>query len=234
LRVVAFGAAGPTGRLLTQLLLDAGHETVAVTRHPEQFDLRHDRLRVEAADATDLGAVTKAVDGADAVVSVLGTPFSRDPITLYSASATALTRAMADTGVRRLVVTSSSAVTGWVDPRWNWVERNLTHRLLGILGRTLYEDMRRMEAVVGATDLDWTIMRPLGLANLDPPTSYALAEEHIPGRQTARRDLAAAIVDQLHRDDHHRKAVAIATTNKSMSIAQTIWREGIKPKLPKI
>lgn len=91
--------------------------------------------------------------------------------------------------------------------------------------------MRRMESIVAATDLDWTIMRPLGLANLDPPTTYAIAEDHIPGRQTARRDLAAAILDQLSQEDYYRKAVAVATTNKRMSIAQTIWREGIKPKL---
>jgi len=228
MRVVVFGANGPTGRLLTIALLDAGHDAVAVTRHPEELDTHHDHLAVVRADATDPTAVAQVVEGAGAVVSVLGTPYSRRAITLYSASATAITQAMAQARVRRLVVTSSSAVGDWVDPHWTWVERNLARRILGAIGRTLYDDMRRMEAIVKATDLDWTIMRPLGLASLDPPTTYVIAEDHIPGRQTARRDLAAAITDQLQREDYHRKTVAVATTNRSLSIAQTIWREGIK------
>lgn len=74
-------------------------------------------------------------------------------------------------------------------------------------------------------------MRPLGLANIGPPTTYAIAEDHIRGRQTARRDLAAAITDQLERTDYHRKIVAVATTNKYLSIPATIWRAVIKPKL---
>ncbi len=92
--------------------------------------------------------------------------------------------------------------------------------------------MRRMEAIIKATQLDWTIIRPLGLTNVEPPTTYAIAEGHIPGRQTARRDLAAAITDQLSRTDYHRKVVAVATTNIYQSIPATIWRESIEPKLP--
>jgi putative NADH-flavin reductase len=233
MRVVAFGANGPTGQLLTKDLLNSGYDTVAITRHPDQMGIRDDSLSVEQADATDPAAVARVIDGADAVVSVLGTKFNRSSITLYSESATLITRVMTGVGVRRLVVTSSGVVSGWADPQWNWIEANLARRVLGVLGRSLYDDMRRMEDIVTATSLDWTIMRPLGLANMDPPTKYAIAEDHIPGRQTARRDLAAAIVDQLRRKDYHRKTVAVATTNKSASIGQTIWREGIRPKLKK-
>ena len=228
MRVVVFGANGPTGRLLTAALLDAGSDVVAVTRHPGALASARARFAVIGAEATDPAAVCRAIDGADAVVSVLGARYSRGPITVYSESASAITGAMHTAGIRRLVVTSSSAVSGWIDPHWSWLERNLARRILDRIGRTLYADMRRMEAVVQASDLDWTIMRPLGLANLDAPTTYALAEDHIPGRQTARRDLAAAIADQLLRDDYVCKTVAVATTNKRLSIAQTIWREGIK------
>jgi uncharacterized protein YbjT (DUF2867 family) len=35
MRIVIFGANGPTGRILTKQALDAGHTVVAVTRHPE-------------------------------------------------------------------------------------------------------------------------------------------------------------------------------------------------------
>ncbi len=88
-----------------------------------------------------------------------------------------------------------------------------------------------MESIVQVSELDWMIMRPLGLANIDPPTTYAVAKDHVSGRQTARRDLAAAINDQLGRTDYHEKVVVVAPTNKRQGIPATIWREAIKPRL---
>lgn len=231
MRVAIFGAHGPTGQLLTRHVLDARHDAIAITRHPDGFPLTAPRLTVVGADATSEVAVKSALHGADAVVSTLGTAFSRRPISLYSHSVSAIIAAMNESGARRLVVTSSGAVDPWVDPEWNWFERTIASRVLAAIGRTLYDDMRRMESIVKASGLDWTIMRPLGLANIEPPTTYAIAEDHIRGRQTARSDLAAAITDQLTRSDYHKKLVAVATTSKTQSIPVTIWREAIKPKL---
>lgn len=231
--VTVLGANGPTGRLLTKQLVYAGHTVRALTRHLDAGGLAGLGITVIGGDATNEKDLRRVLRGAEAVVSVLGTPYSKEPISLYSESARAITRALAD-GPRRLVVTSSAVLSSWQDPAMSWVERNVLLRILGNIGRTLYDDMRRMEDIVTATDLDWTIMRPLGLANMDSPTVYAIAEDHIGGKQTARRDLAAAIVDQVTRTDYIRKTAAVATTNKSVSIPLTIWREGIKPNLPRI
>jgi hypothetical protein len=92
--------------------------------------------------------------------------------------------------------------------------------------------MRRMESIIDSTDLEWTIMRPLAPANIAPPTHYEIAEDHIAGRQTARHDLAAAITDQLSRNDYLHKKVAVTTSTAHHSVLTDIWREGIKPKLP--
>jgi uncharacterized protein YbjT (DUF2867 family) len=40
MRLVIFGANGPTGRQLTSQALAAGHEVTAVTRHPDQGPAR--------------------------------------------------------------------------------------------------------------------------------------------------------------------------------------------------
>jgi hypothetical protein len=48
MRIVIFGANGPTGRLLTRLSLDAGYDTVAVTRQPGTFGVQGPRLRPPA------------------------------------------------------------------------------------------------------------------------------------------------------------------------------------------
>lgn len=229
--VTVFGANGPTGQLLTRQLLDAGHKVVAATRHPDSFPLTGPGLTVVRADATDPTNVALAVRDSDAVVSVLGTKYSRGPITLYSDSARAVIAAMQENGIRRLVVTSSMTTVDWSDPNMSWTERFLVEHVLRRIGATLYEDMQRMESLVFASDLDWTVMRPLGLASMDPPTEYTIARDHISGRQTARADLAAAIAQQLDRTDYLHAAVAVATTNKALNLAKTIWREGIEPNL---
>lgn len=230
--VTVLGANGPTGRLLSKQLVYAGHRVRALTRHPDDGGLSGLDITVISGDATREADLRRAFKGAEAVVSVLGTPYSKEPISLYSESARAVTALMTAQGPRRLVVTSSAVLSTWQDPAMSWVERHVLLRILGSMGRTLYDDMRRMEEIVTATDLDWTIMRPLGLADMDASTRWAVAEDHIAGTQTARRDLAAAIVDQLSRSDFVRKAAAVATTNRSISVPVTIWREGIKPNLP--
>jgi putative NADH-flavin reductase len=230
-KVAIFGASGPTGQLLTRRVTSDGHEVVAMVRRPDEFPLTAERLRVLGGDATSPADIAGAIEGVQAVVSVLGASFTPEPVTVYSASAQTICTAMVHAGARRLIVTSSAALSAWTDPDLSWPERTIGRRILGYLGRTLYADMARMESIVAATDLDWTVMRPLGLANIEPPTTYHVAEDHVAGRQTARRDLAAAIADQLVREDCFGKTVAVATTNKHQSVAATIWREGIKPKL---
>ena len=231
--VTVLGANGPTGRILSRQLVYAGHKVRALTRHPDDGGLSGLDVTVISGDATREADLRRAFKGTGAVVSVLGTPYSRDPVSLYSQSAMAVTALLTADGPRRLIVTSSAVLSEWQDPAMSWVERHVLLRILGSMGRTLYDDMRRMEEVVTATELDWTIMRPLGLADMNASTKWAMAEDHIGGRQTARRDLAAAIVDQLSRTDFIGKTVAVATTNESISIPVTIWREGIKPNLPR-
>ena len=231
-RVVAvFGANGLTGRLLIERLLDRGWCVRAITRHPDAIQVSTPRLEVARADATNPAHVAEVVQGCYAITSVLGVRYSKHPINSYSASAHAIVGAMQAQAIRRLIVTSSMVVTGWRDPEMNWFARTLITQFLERIGSTLYDDMRRMEHIVSQSDLDWTIMRPLGLASMDAPTKYAVARDHIAGRQTARRDLAAAIADQLDLTTDLRAAVAIATTNKTQNLPLTIWREGIKPNL---
>src|SRR5216683_1018211 len=107
MKIVVFGANGPTGQLVTKQALAEGHTVTAVTRHPETFPLRHVRLQVLRGDVFDLASVEQAVAGQDAVLSSLGVPFTRKPIAVYSQSVANIVQAMQHYGVRRLVCVSS-------------------------------------------------------------------------------------------------------------------------------
>jgi putative NADH-flavin reductase len=232
MNIAIFGANGPTGRLLCKQALEAGHHVTAVTRHPETFDIAHERLAVLTGDALDLDAVRRAVTGRDAVLSTLGVPYGRKPISLYSESTANLVTAMDQAGVRRLVVVSSSAT----DPQERFrdtgggffFEKVLKPMITLTMGKTLYDDMRRMEERLRASDLDWTIMRPSGLFATETVTDYRIQQDFIAGRYTSRADLAAAMLEQLSTDDHLRKAVAVATFSEQPSVLQLIRAEALR------
>lgn len=226
MRIVIFGANGPTGRLLTDQALESGHDIVAFTRRPGEFPVVHDRLTTMGGDVYDPAAVERAVSGADAVLSTLGVPFTRKPITTYSAGVANIVTAMNRHGVRRIAVVSSSAV----DPHPYADAGFLFNRVLqpfitGVLGRTLYADMRAMEALLTASDLEWTIVRPSGLFDLPHRTDYTMAEGRAEGRFTARSDLAACLLRLAETDHHVRTVVGVVTTTDNPGMLDLLRAE---------
>ena len=104
MNLTVFGANGKTGCLVTALALAAGHQVTAVTRRPHEFPIAARGLTVAGADARNAAAVAPIVEDADAVVSVLGVSFTREPVDTYSVGTRAVVDAMSSAGVRRLVV----------------------------------------------------------------------------------------------------------------------------------
>jgi putative NADH-flavin reductase len=229
MQLAVFGANGPTGRLVTRLALERGHTVVAFTRHPTGFTLVHERLTVVGGDVADAAAVEAAVRGADAVLSSLGVPYSRQPISVYSVGTTNILRAMDATGVARFIGVSSSATDPSAGPHGGFFfEKVLQPFTITVLGRTLYDDMRRMEDLVTASDVDWTIMRPSGLFDAEKISEYAIAETYLPGKFTARIDLADAIVTSSGSREFAGRIAAVTTTDGAPTLAQMMVREAFK------
>jgi len=169
------------------------------------------------------------VAGADAVLSTLGTPFTRKPITLYGEGIRHLTAAMERHGVKRVVAVSSSATEphrhadgGFL---MNWVMQPL---VVATIGRTTYADMRQMEQHLRASDLEWTVVRPSGLFDAPTVTAYELHEHQAPGIFTSRADLAAALLAQLTDDRFVRRNVAVTTTEGTPTLWQMLRREALQ------
>jgi putative NADH-flavin reductase len=94
MNIAVFGANGGTGRLLVRQAVEAGQVVTAVTRHPETFPTEHENLRVVEGDVYDITDVERAIENADAVISTLGVPYGRKPITIYSEGTGNLVSAM--------------------------------------------------------------------------------------------------------------------------------------------
>ena len=231
MKLAIFGANGPTGRLLTQLALDESNDVVAFTRRPEAFPIQHSRLEVIGGDVHDAATVAAAIGGTDAVLSTLGVPFAKTPITVYSEGVLNIVTGMHAAGIKRLVCVSSSAVSPHPEPLGGFVfEKIMQPYVVNKLGKTLYDDMRRMEAMVSASDLAWTIVRPSGLFEAPAVSDYGVAVDHIGWRFTARIDLADCLLRQAVDETYVRSAIAVASPSAKPSMLNLIWQEGIRKK----
>ncbi|MGW2958435.1 NAD(P)-dependent oxidoreductase [Streptomyces sp. NPDC001220] len=226
MKLVVFGANGPTGRQVTAQAIAEGHTVTAVTRRPEEFPLGDARLRVAGADVLDPVAVERAVAGQDAVISTLGVPYSRKPVTVYSQGVTRITQAMTKHGVRRLVCVSSTVLFGVAAPGETFLFRKVVEPSIArTVGRTVYEDMRRMEGIVRDGDHRWTVVRPAGLFDTDAVSSYQVATSRLPGRFTSRADLGNALLREAVDDRHVHAFVDVRTSEGVPSILDVIRKE---------
>lgn len=211
--LVVFGANGPTGRQVVRQALAAGHRVTAVTRRPDEFPLESEHLDVVSADVTDPDGVDRALSGAHAVISTYGVPYSRAEITVYSRGIANITQAMTNRGVNRLVCVSSTTVAKEDAPGDSLMWRKVIGPLLrNRLGRTLYDDMERMERIVQRSGLDWTIVRPGGLFNAAERTDdYEVGPPRLSGNVTSRADLADFLIAEATDPQHPRAVVEIIT-----------------------
>jgi uncharacterized protein YbjT (DUF2867 family) len=228
MKLVVFGANGPTGRLVVRRALDEGHTVTAVTRRPDTFPI--EGARVAAADALDPAAVADVVRGHDRVISTLGVPYTREPVTIFSAGARNIVDAMHRHGLRRLVCVTSIGVHPELPPDEKLIFRKVVAPILLSMGRPLYEDARRMEDIVRASDLDWTIVRPSGLFDTETVSDYrvVVAPDRIPGMFTSRTDLADLLLRETLDDRHVRACVEVITTHGTPNYLSVFLREALR------
>ena len=211
MKLTIFGANGPVGKLTTDLALDAGHHVRAVTRHPEGFpEPNRAGLQVIRGDVLQLEDVVNAIDGQDAVLSMVGVPYTFKSVTVYSVGIANLIEAMRTRGMRRIIAVTA----GGTNPEWVWSEGLFWNLVLkSFLGRSLYADMRLLEEALMKSDLDWTVVRPAQLIDTDTVTNYRTKSGFSVGttHKTSRMDLADYLIRLAETQDTIHQALSIAT-----------------------
>lgn len=195
MKILILGATGPTGRLIVENAIKQGHQVVALVRSMSKAAGIAGAELFEG-DARDETALTRAIAGCDAVISSLGTPMSPfREVTLLSKATNALVSVMKRQGVDRLVCITGM---GAGDSRGHGgflYDRVFQPLMLG----KVYKDKDRQEAVVKASSLNWTIVRPTVL-NDKPPRGEIRAMTDlsgIHGGAISRADVAEFVVRQL-------------------------------------
>jgi putative NADH-flavin reductase len=210
-RITVFGATGQTGRLIVAQALGRGDRVTAVVRDPNRLEVRDAGLKlVTAPDLTDPGLLADAIEGSRAVFSAIG-PRGRKDGPVAAPATESILMAMAASSVRRLVVISAAPVG--IPPRDDsFLNRRIMLPLVGEILRPVYEDLRRMEGELVASEAVWTSFRPPKLTDGPLTGRYrTVIGGGVPrGYSLSRADLAQAMFAALDRPETERSAVGIA------------------------
>jgi putative NADH-flavin reductase len=201
-RVTTFGATGRVGRYVVDAAREAGHELTMLSRSAE-LPVR-EGVTVVKGDIGDLEAVRRALAGSDAVISAVGPRHNTQEEELaLEAGMRHVTQAMAEAGVRRLVVLSGAAVSVPGDRKP--VIDTVASRFVRLMARHVVGAKQREYQVMVGTGLDWTALRP-AIVTDGEARGYRLSLELRPGARTTRADVGQAMVDQLTDEEFVRQA----------------------------
>ncbi|HEY2641509.1 MAG TPA: SDR family oxidoreductase [Streptosporangiaceae bacterium] len=196
MQLAILGGSGRIGSHVLTWALESGHDVRALARNPQSLPdtagvgaagLGAAELTVVTGDATDSYAVAEAVAGADAVLSALGPRGPKSP-DLLATAARNVVDAMDKAGARRLICVSAAGAFIQGDPNMGALMKWVLPRLLA----KTFADVREMESIVAATDLDWTMVRASRLVDRPLTGQYRVQPDYPApgGRKISRADVA--------------------------------------------
>jgi uncharacterized protein YbjT (DUF2867 family) len=202
--VFVLGAAGKTGRLIVEMAVAAGHEVTALVRDASRYDAPPG-VRALRGDATDPATLARGMAGQDVVIDAVGgkTPWRKTE--LERTVARALVAAARQHGTHRIIAISSLGVGD------STAHAPLLLRLLlptFLRGSTA--DKAAMEREVEQAGIPYVLVRPAVLNDQPAVGAARVLTGTEQGRQIARADVAAFVIEQLTTDTQLNRAVTIA------------------------
>jgi putative NADH-flavin reductase len=170
-KILVFGATGPTGKQVVTQAFSQGHTVTAFVRKPELLPIVDPRLRLIVGDTTgDSSTIAEAVRDQDFVISALGRGQKLKSENLIARSMRLIVPAMEQLRVRRLIMMSAFGV-GESHTEAPLIPRIIYRAFL----KDLFADKKAAEDRVRLSSLDWTIVRPVMLTHGPLTGNYRVA-----------------------------------------------------------
>lgn len=205
MNLFVIGANGRTGTQLVDLALARGHHVTAFVRAASRITRQHQRLRVAVGDPLQTDALAAALPGHDVVFSALGVAPGAllGKITLLQHCAASTVAAMTRAGVCRLSLVSAATLFEGSGPMVALVRFILQRQV---------RDLEAAEAIVRASDLEWTFARP---PSLTPGSSerWRAEVDRLPRGAFSMtfRAVAAFLLQAAEAHTHVRQIVGLAS-----------------------
>ena len=195
MKLLIIGASRGIGRQLLEQAVEAGHQVTAMARHLEKLPRQQAGLRMLAGDILDSAQVQQAVAEQEGVCLTIGVGVTIKPVTVFSQGTKNVLAAMADHGVRRLVCITGIGAGDSAGHGGLLYDRLFKPLLL----KTIYEDKDRQEALIRASETDWTIVRPGFLTNGTLTGKYRVLIDlrGVTAGKISRADVAHFLLEEL-------------------------------------
>lgn len=200
------GGAGKAGRPLVAEALLAGYPVRVLLRHPDQFDLTHERLTILTGDARDPVAIAQLLNGSQALISTLGNPRGENT-PILSTVTKQLLPALQAAGISRYITLTSLYTT---EKEQTDQKTQLSAQFMQQHFPTFMADRALEYSLLQNSVLDWTYIRIPYL--VQEPVSGTLHThlDYMPGGQLAVADLAIFSLEQLDNKQFSRQAPFVA------------------------
>ena len=169
MKIAVVGATGATGRRVVAHALAEGHSVTAVARHPERLSPA-ERLSLVRGDVISPGGLTGALDGMDVVISCIGPNKNLSPGTLMSVGVASILAECKRANVRRFVLQSGITLSDGCELSWP------NRMAVSVLRRIFFAaiaDKAAAERMTQRLDIEWVIVRPVGLVDKPAKGRYA-------------------------------------------------------------
>ena len=220
LDIVIYGASGEVGSHVVREALDRGHRVTAVSRRPEQFEMRHANLSVVKGNLLDRSSVAETVASHDVVVlsvrGVIGSSGAPESALQFLAAETLVDVlfGMGTSAPRLLHVGGSGSLE--VEPGVVFAEKLPKILLPKSLEIEILGQILALEFYRKVDDVNWTYITPPVNFTNGPRTGVfriggdqALEDDR--GRcRLSRADFAVALIDEAEQAKYARRRISVA------------------------
>lgn len=195
MKILIIGAARGVGRHLAEQALADGHHVTGLVQDPLRSGFSRRNLRLVGGSILSPAAVAQVVKGQDAVCIAIGIRPTRASVNVFSRGTEVVLEAMRYARLRRLVCVTG---IGAGDSRGHG--GGLYDRvILPLLLDSIYADKDRQEALVRASDVTWTLVRPGFLTNGPGTGRYRVSADMtgVRARKISRADVASYLLQEM-------------------------------------
>jgi putative NADH-flavin reductase len=170
MKILVFGATGPTGQQIIGQGLELGYEITAFVRNSGRLAIRHPNLTVITGNVLDPTTVLDAVQGHDVIMSALGNGKSLKG-NVFSVGTKNIVDAMKKSDSRRIIIMSAFGVGSSLKD-----VPILLKLIYNTLLKNTFEDKAIGEKYIKQSNLDWTLVQPVTLTNGPKSGNYKTGE----------------------------------------------------------
>jgi putative NADH-flavin reductase len=216
MHILILGSTGRTGRVLLHEGLKRGHRVTLLISHKGALKMKPESVEIYEGTPLNKFTLTDAMRGCDAVLSTLNisrvsdSPWAklRTSEDFLSSSMKHIIDAATENNIKRVIIATAWGVaeTRKDIPFWyRWLIDNSNIRYQHL-------DHEKQEVLLKASDIDWTIVRPVGFTDSERAREVKVTFNNQPKPSTtiSRRNVALFMLDALEKNLYTRQLPVIS------------------------